>query len=339
MEENNLCAPLVTIGIINFNGISFIGDCVNSYLMQSYNNLEIIIVDDCSTDGSVEVLKELEQKNENVRCIYHKKNSGGPSQGIQEIIKEARGKYFQWIASDDFVDLNAIQKFVDYLEKTNKDYVYCNFNIINETNTVTAHWNYSLPSLNEMVYRIFSNCSGVIPMNGLYRSEFFKKNNITWNVYRNNDHSCDAINSLYFINNNMNYGMINESLIYYRVHQNNCSHNIEARIKTSLTVYDYIIKHFSEEVYMPYIEWNRCANREQQKNYEIALFYYKRIMSYFRLENIPKHIKFAFSKEKLAVYLKVFIEEGMQYIQEGLKQGDFLRNELIELKKKYENLF
>ncbi len=334
-----MCIPLVTVGIINYNCIRFLKNCIDSYLNQSYRNMEIIIVDDCSTDGSVEMLKELENNNKNIRCIYHEKNSGGPSRAIQEVIKEAKGKYFQWIASDDYVEVNALQKFVDYLEKTNNDYAYCNFKIVNENNTVTAQWNYTLPTLNEMVYKIFTHCSGVIPMNGLYRVDFFRKNNITWSVYRNNDHSSDTINSLDFIRNGMKYGLINEGLIYYRVHQNNCSHKVEERIKTSFTVYDYIIKHFDEAIYLPDIEWNKSDNREQLKNYAIASFFYRVMMGYLRLEGIPNHIKYTISREELRECMGIFIEEGLRYIQEGLTQGDTLRNELIELEKKYKTVF
>lgn len=330
-----MCIPLVTIGIINYNCLKFLEKSVEAYLNQSYENIEIIIVDDCSTDGSVNRMKELEHCHKNIRCIYHEKNSGGPSLAIQEIIQQAKGKYFQWIASDDYADKNAIQKFVDYLEQTNKDYVYCNFKVIDENNTVCSYWNYSLPTLNDMVYRIFTNCSGVIPMNGLYRLEFFRKKDITWSVYRNNEYSCDTINSLNFINNGMDYGMINEGLIYYRLHQNNYSHNIEQRIKTSFIVYDYIIKNFNEEIYLPAIEWNSSENREQLKNYVIASFFYKKISDFLKLESLPNHIKFNITKEKLKENLRVAIDEGSLYIHQGLAQGDTLTKELVELEKKY----
>ncbi|PYG85783.1 glycosyltransferase involved in cell wall biosynthesis [Ruminiclostridium sufflavum DSM 19573] len=334
-----MCLPLVTIGIINYNCKKFLENCVQSYLKQSYDNIEIIIADDCSTDGSIEVIKELEKNNERIRGIYHNKNSGGPSQAIQEIIREAKGRYFQWLASDDYVEADEVQKLAEYLEKTGKDYAYCNFKIVNENNIVTSQWRYTLPTLDNMVYRIFTNCSGVIPMNGLYRLEFFRKNNITWIIYRNNDHSCDTINSLNFIMNGMKYGMVNEGLIYYRLHDSNCSHNVEQRIKTSLIVYDYIIKNFNEEIYLPDINWKGSSNREQLKNYTIASFLYTRMIDYVRSGGIPQHIKNNISGEKLKECMHTFIDEGMQYIQLGLTQGNVLHNELIEIEKKYKNFF
>lgn len=330
--------PLVTVGIINYNCISFLENCVKSYLNQSYDNIEIIIVDDCSTDGSVEIIKTLEQDYKNISCIYHEQNSGGPSLAIQEIIQQAEGRYFQWIASDDYAESTAIEKFVDYLETTDNDYVYCHFKIIDENNNVTAYWNYTVPKLNDMVRSIFANSSGIIPMNGLYRLDFFRKTGVTWNIYRNNDHSCDTINSLEFIKNGMKYCLINEGLIYYRLHQNNCSHRIDERIKASLTVCDYIIKNFSEEIYMPAVDWGSSTSREQLKNYSIALFYYGKITGYMSLQVIPSHIKGSITGEKMRECIDCFKAEGMTYINDGLKQEGALHNELTELKDKYDKL-
>lgn len=330
--------PLVTVGIINYNCIKYLETCVESYLNQSYKNIEIILIDDCSTDGSVEILKELEESHENIRCIYHEKNSGGPSQGIQEIVKQAQGRYFQWIASDDYAEINAIQNLADHLEKTGDDYAYCNFNIVNENNTVTARWYYTVPTLDEMAYKIFTKCSGVIPMNGLYRLDFFHKNNITWGNYKGNEYSGDTINSLYFIENGMKYGLLNQCLINYRVHSDNCSHNIEKRIRTSLSVYEYIISHFNETVYFPNVEWDHQANREQLKNYTIALFLYNKMMSYLKLEGLPHHIKYTITKDRVKECIGTYLERGMEYIHEGLAQGDALKNNLMELEGQYKKI-
>lgn len=331
--------PLVTIGIINYNCKMYLENCLMSYFNQSYKNLEIILIDDASTDGSVEILKAAEHAYKNIRCIYHEKNSGGPSQAIQEIIKEAQGEYFQWIASDDYVEKHTIQKFVDYLEETSDDYVYCNFSIVNENNSIIGHWNYSVPTLNEMACRIFKNCSGVLPMNGLYRTRFFHENNLTWCIYKDNDHSSDTINSLHFIKNGMKYGMIQECLINYRVHHDNCSHNIVERVKTSLSVYDYIINNFDASVYMPEIEWTKHTDRAQLKNYALASFFYDTLLRYMNLQGIPQHLKYSISKETLLECMEPYRKEGMKYLHEGLSQGDSFKNELKTLEDKYINIF
>lgn len=123
------------------------------------------------------MIKNYEKKYENIHAIYHTVNSGGASKGIQEIIKSAKGKYFQWIACDDFPERDVIYKFVDYLEKNNTtDYVFSNLNIVNEDNIKVNQWNNQVYPQNKIIEHVFKSASGLIPMNCLYRSSFFKNN-------------------------------------------------------------------------------------------------------------------------------------------------------------------
>ncbi len=329
--------PLVSIGIINYNGMRFLRNCIDAYLKQSYPNIEIIIIDDCSSDGSIEYLKSLEKENERIRCIYHSINSGGPSLAIQELIDEARGKYFQWLACDDYPEPKAIEKLVKLLEETDNDYAYCNFSVIDDKNNTIAHWGYRLPTIEEMVYHVFTYCSGIIPMNGLYRRDFFLKNNISWLIYRNNDHSSDTINSLYFIMQGMTYCMLKESLINYRIHSSNESQNIAQRLRTSLSVYDFIIQNFDEAVYLPDINWQQ-ENREEMKSYILAQFYYNKIMDYLNLKGLPSHLRQSIPKEQIINYLEGFVKEGISYIHRGLGQGNSFREQLLELEEAYKKL-
>lgn len=330
--------PLVTIGIIHYNNKQFLDKCLASYLNQTYRNLEIIIIDDCSTDGSQEYLQALAAEHEQIRCIYHEQNSGGPSLAIQEIIEHANGKYFQWIASDDFVELDAIDKFVNFMESTDNDYVYCNFKIVNQHHAITNYWNYKTPSHNQIVQHIFNHCSGIIPMNGLYRTDFFRKHRLTWIIYQGNDYSSDTLNSLHFIRHGMRYGMLPEHLINYRIHEHNGSHNLSKRIKTSLSVYNFIIENFDESIYFPSIDWDNQTNREQMKNYQLALFFYERIREMLQLQRVPKYIKYTISQQELSQAVKPYIETGLMYVCKGLNTENPFSTQSTALKLQYENL-
>jgi len=335
LSENSM----VTVGIINYNCARFLKTCVNSYLNQTYPYIQILLIDDCSSDGSKEQIKELEQNSgKTFRCIYHGTNSGGPSKGIQDIIREARGKYFQWIASDDFVETDAIEQFVNYLENTNKDYVYSNLNIVNASGQITARWKYQIPERKEIVRRVFASGSGVIPMNGLYRTDFFRNKGITWTVYKENDYSCDTINSLQFLKNGITYGMIPDGLINYRIHGNNCSSDFAKRVRTSLSIYEYIIENFNEELYLPGVEWDHLANREQAKDYEIARVYYNKITRLLDGKDLPGYLAGSVANDEMRKCLGGFYQAGLKRIQEGLEQGDTLKSQLLELKEKYNSL-
>jgi len=336
-KENRIIdEPLVTIGITNYNGIQYLSKCVDSFINQTYKNIEILLIDDCSTDGSKEIIKEYEGKYKNIIAIYHSVNSGGASKGIQEIINNAKGKYFQWIAYDDFPETDAIYKFVDYLEKNpSKDYVYSNFNIVNQDNIKVNQWNYKVYSQNEVVEHIFKSASGMIPMNCLYRLSFFRDNKINWIVYRDNDFSADTLNSLQFIKYNWNYGKIDGAVINYRIHSNNLSNNLQKRIDSSVSVFDYIVMNFKEEVYASDIQWAGFANRSQLKNYVLAQFYYDQIENHVSMNAIPEYVRGNVTKEELVKYCYVFAKEGMKYIDQGLKQGTDYLSELAKLKELY----
>ncbi|MGV8980203.1 glycosyltransferase [Clostridium sp.] len=334
--------PLVTIGITNYNGKRYLSKCVDSFINQTYSNIEILIVDDCSTDGSLEIIRNYENKYKNVTAIYHSENSGGASKGIQEIIRSSKGKYFQWLACDDFAQEDAIYKFVDYLEKNqDKDYVFSDLNIVNGNDIKTGEWNYKVYTPNEVVKYIFNSGSGLIPMNCLYRLSFFRDNNINWIVYRNNDFSADTLNSLQLIKNNWKYGKIDSAVLNYRIHSNNLSNNLRKRISTVVSVFDYIIKNFDVGVYMPEvmleIKKDKFENITQFKNYNIAEFYYKQIQNHISMSAIPEYTKGNVTKEELIDYCYVLAEEGMKYIDEGLMQGDTYKSQLINLREMYNN--
>jgi len=338
-EENSVMVeqPLVTIGITNYNGKKYLSKCIDSFINQTYSNIEILLIDDCSTDGSNEIIKSYEEKYDNIHAIYHNINSGGASKGIQEIINNAKGKYFQWIACDDFVENDAIYRFADYLEKNpQKDYIFSDFNIVDENNTKVQQWHYKTCPPNKVVEHIFKSGSGLIPMNCLYRLSFFKKNKINWIVYRNNDFSADTLNSLQFIKYSWNYGKIEGAVINYRIHSNNLSYNLRKRISSFVSIFDYIINNFKEDVYIPEIQWDKIENRNQFKNYIMAQFYYNQIQNHLNMNAIPKYIRGNVTREELIKYCYPFAEEGIKYIDEGLKLGSTFLNELIGLKGLYE---
>jgi glycosyltransferase involved in cell wall biosynthesis len=337
-KDESFEKPLVTIGITNYDCKEYLPNCIDSFLNGTYKNIEIIVVDDNSADGSKEIIEEYEGKYSNIFGIYHNVNSGGASKGINEIINNAKGKYFQWIACDDFAQKDAIYKFVQYLEKNpEKDYVYSDLNIIDENGVKVNQWNYTVYPQNKVIEKIFKSASGLIPMNCLYRLSFFKDKNINWIVYNGNDFSADTLNSLQFIKHNWSYGKIPSAVINYRIHSNNLSYNLKKRIANSLSIFQYIIENFSEEIYASEFQWNKLENRPQFKFYLLAQFYYNQIQNHITLNAIPEYIRTDIDKKELVECCCLFLKEGLNFLEEGLKLGDTYKAELLNLKKLYKN--
>lgn len=110
----------VSVLCLVFNHKDFLRKCLDGFVNQITNfEYEIIIHDDCSTDGSIEIIKEYENKYSNITAIYEKENQY--SQGV-EIVKDIlypciKGKYIAFCEGDDYWnDCNKLQKQFDYME-------------------------------------------------------------------------------------------------------------------------------------------------------------------------------------------------------------------------------
>ena len=102
-------APYFSIIVPMYNAEKYIRICVNSILMQTFQDFELIIVDDCSTDNSYKICNELYGNNEKVRLFRHEKNQG-PGVARNLGIENSRGEYIFFIDSDDAIIPNALEK-------------------------------------------------------------------------------------------------------------------------------------------------------------------------------------------------------------------------------------
>ena len=92
MKTANARKPLVTVGITSYNAQDTIENAINSALNQHWPNLELIIVDDCSTDNSIIVINKLISSNKSATLVKHKYNKGVAA-SRQSIIDHAQGEF------------------------------------------------------------------------------------------------------------------------------------------------------------------------------------------------------------------------------------------------------
>lgn len=100
--------PLLTIIVPVYNILEYLPRCVHSITAQTYKNLEILLVDDGSTDGTGELADELAGEDERIR-VLHKEN-GGSSSARNLAIAQAKGEYLGFVDSDDFVEPDMYEK-------------------------------------------------------------------------------------------------------------------------------------------------------------------------------------------------------------------------------------
>jgi len=123
MAKNN---PAVSIVIPLYNAEKYIGECLESILQQTFQDFEVIVVDDCSTDNSVAVVEKfLPHFNERLKIISTEKNSGGASVPRNVGVKVSCGKYLMFVDSDDVITKTALEELYTVAEKFNADVVHC----------------------------------------------------------------------------------------------------------------------------------------------------------------------------------------------------------------------
>ena len=116
--------PLLSVIVPVYNTKKYLRECLDSILAQTYQNYEIILVDDGSTDGSAEICDEYAQNYEEVRVI-HKENCG-----LLHTRKvgfyESCGEYISYIDSDDYIEPQMYDYMIEKLSKYNADIAICN---------------------------------------------------------------------------------------------------------------------------------------------------------------------------------------------------------------------
>jgi glycosyltransferase involved in cell wall biosynthesis len=107
--------PQVSIGMPVFNDKKFITRAIESLLAQSFTDFELIMSDDCSTDGSSDICKAFAQRDQRIKYIRQPENIG-ISRNMKILLEAAVGKYFMWAANDDIWDKNFLKILLDGLE-------------------------------------------------------------------------------------------------------------------------------------------------------------------------------------------------------------------------------
>ena len=112
---------LLSVIIPAYNVEKFLVKCVDSVVNQTYKNIEIIIVDDGSTDSTPQLCDELASKYKNIKVIHQANQGLARTRGVG--INASTGEYIAFIDSDDYIDLNAYAKAIQVLEENDCDMV------------------------------------------------------------------------------------------------------------------------------------------------------------------------------------------------------------------------
>ncbi len=206
--------PLVSVVIPNYNYALYIGKCIESILAQTYGNIEVIVVDDGSTDNSHEVLKRYVDK---VRVIYS--HNFGVNHARNLGIRNCNGKFVSFCDSDDYWEPEKIQLQVDLMnENPNLSLVYTGVNVIEIDSkgiTILKPCFRGLASKSILRYP-----SRAIILSGsstaLLKTSFLKEREIAWNeALRLPGEDINFFNKVALI---AHIDYVNRPLVNYRQH-------------------------------------------------------------------------------------------------------------------------
>lgn len=121
-----------------YNSAKFLKQSIESVLSQTYSNIELVITDDCSTDGLTRsVLEEYSQKDSRVRVFFLPVNNG-PGYARSNSIREAKGRYIAFCDSDDRWFPEKIERQIAFMEKKQCELVFSSYLICDEENEITG---------------------------------------------------------------------------------------------------------------------------------------------------------------------------------------------------------
>ena len=123
---------LISIVVPIYNVEKYLEKCINSIIIQTYKNIEIILVNDGSTDSSGKICDIYLKIDKRIKVV-HKKN-GGLSDARNVGIENAKGKYIAFIDSDDFLDSDFIEILYNLIIEYNADVSCCKCNVIYKLN-------------------------------------------------------------------------------------------------------------------------------------------------------------------------------------------------------------
>ena len=187
--------PLISVILPIYNVEEFLSTSIESVIHQTYENLEIILVDDGATDSSGKICDEYKEKDKRIKVIH--KVNGGLSDARNAGIEVAKGEYLYFLDSDDFIAPKALEIALKRIIKDNSDFALFNFTYVDENNNklptrenkdiksiwdVDDFWNFISDVSNKEL-----SVASVVAWNKLYKASLFK--NVRYQIGRINEDS------------------------------------------------------------------------------------------------------------------------------------------------------
>lgn len=131
--------PVISVIIPCYNVEKYISDAIESIMAQTFMKWEIVIVDDCSTDKTLDIAKKYEKKDERIKVYQLNKNSGGAFTPRKVAIEKAVGEWIHCLDADDFVAKDCLERLFERAVEIGADCVHQTFQAVTENKEKLAN--------------------------------------------------------------------------------------------------------------------------------------------------------------------------------------------------------
>lgn len=242
IKENIDETPKYTIITPMYNSFKFMKNYLDSFEKQTFRNFEIIIIDDCSTDGSYEKMCEYQKKSLLKIKILRTSRNGGPGIARNFGINSATGKWITFVDNDDWVDVKLLEKINRVIEKNDINCVIYNYYITDGIkNTITK----SMYKGKEGIINV-SECIKYLRNHSVckfYKKEILVKNNIYYPTIKKCedvgfvDIAVEACKKIYYFD---------EALYYYYQRTNSLSNTKNLNEKYMIEAFEILEKKLND---------------------------------------------------------------------------------------------
>jgi glycosyltransferase involved in cell wall biosynthesis len=216
--ENSRCKISVIIPV--FNTEKYLQRCVDSVLSQTFSDFELILVDDCSTDGSPAICDEYARKDARVKVIHNAQNQGS-SKARKTGLDAASGDYVLFVDSDDWVESDMLEAMYGKAADENLDMVYCGFYYNTDTEQTEAYIPEFSDKIEMLKHMLTTGKFPVTVWNKLTKREIYQK--VIFPTVSIGEDKQINVQIMYY----SEIGGINKSLYHYYYNTNSLVHSAE----------------------------------------------------------------------------------------------------------------
>lgn len=175
--------PLVSVVVPTHNVEKYIKDCLLSVINQTYHELDIVIVDDFSSDNTVEIIKSLNDSR--IRIFRNNKNKGAAfSRNLG--IEKSNGEYISFLDGDDIWDLNKIEKQIKFMLDNNILFCSCFYDFINDNNIKNGKY---MSAPKKITHKQFLKTDYIGCITVIYKKSIYPNLMIPETILKRNDYA------------------------------------------------------------------------------------------------------------------------------------------------------